>query len=250
MPEQPATAPTIERVAYLIDGAEYEGVLVTQPGASGDYPLILHAPNFLGLNESAIDRARLLARNDRNVFVVDIYGRDKRPVDMEAAFAIMAALEKEPLQVRARMHGALLAAKRAILDRYGAEPLRAVAIGFCFGGGNVLELARSGAGLDAFIAVHGSLETSMPAEPGAVRAPVLIAHGAADPLVRKAARDAIEQELDAAGATWSMLLFGGVLHAYTELDVPESPVSRPDPVATASTYRAVDELIARVCGPA
>jgi dienelactone hydrolase len=99
---------------------------------------------------------------------------------------------------------------------------RRAAIGFCFGGGNVLELARDGADIAAAVSIHGDLKTALAAKKGAVKANLLVTHGAPDPVTPKEHRDLFEAEMDAAGAKWQMLVFSGVLHAYTDQgsDVP------------------------------
>src|SRR5690606_13034635 len=93
---------------------------------------------------------------------------------------------------------------------------RVLAAGFCFGGGNVLELARSGARLDGVGTFHGDLKTRRPADPGAITCPILITLGTIDPAVPKADRDAFEEEMTEAGAKWQMLLFSGVVHSFTD----------------------------------
>jgi dienelactone hydrolase len=87
---------------------------------------------------------------------------------------------------------------------------RRAAVGFCFGGGNVLELARDGADLAAAVSIHGDLKTALPAEQGRVKAALLVVHGAPDPVAPKADRDAFEAEMNAAGAKWQMVVFSGV----------------------------------------
>ncbi len=84
-------------------------------------------------------------------------------------------------------------------------------MGFCFGGGNALELARSGASLDAVVSLHGDLQTTMPAKPGDIKAAVFVIHGSKDPVAPKADRDALEAEMDGVGANWQPLDFGGRL---------------------------------------
>ena len=101
------------------------------------------------------------------------------------------------------------------------------AIGFCFGGGNVLELARDGGDLHGVVSIHGDLKTAAPAAKGAVKASLLVLHGVPDPVVPKEHRDAFESEMDAAGAKWEMVLFSGILHAYTDRRTPTCRASPP-----------------------
>lgn len=237
-----------DRVSYKQDGQEFESVLLTRGAAYDAHTLMLLVPNFTGMNTRAVDRGKQFAEVDRDVFVVDIYGAGTRPKSFDEAFEAMQSLEQKPLDVRRRMIQALDVARQGFQHRHGRRPSRVAAIGFCFGGGNVLELARSGADVDAVVSIHGSLLTGLPAEMGTIKAPILIAHGAADPVVPKSHRDAIEQELTDAGAKWSMLVFGGVRHAYTDDDMPPTEASAFDAHATAQTYKALEEFIRKSSG--
>ncbi len=117
------------------------------------------------------------------------------------------------------------------------------AVGFCFGGGNVLELARSGADLDAVVCLHGDLATTMPAKKGDIKAAVFVIHGSKDPVSGKADRNALEDELDGAGANWQMLDFGGRLHSFAEEETDMPGVAKYDAGAAHQTYRMLDDFI-------
>src|SRR5262249_32458752 len=118
------------------------------------------------------------------------------------------------------------------------------AVGFCFGGGNVLELARDGTDLHAVVAIHSDLKTEAPARAGDVKAKLLVIHGTPDPVVPKADRDAFEAEMDAAGAKWQMLLFSGILHAYTDEDSNMAGVAIYCENASRPTYARTHGFIA------
>src|SRR5690242_197441 len=111
-------------------------------------------------------------------------------------------------------------------------------------GAPVLELARDGADLAAAVSIHGDLKTALPAEKGSVKAALLVIHGAPDPVTPKADRDAFEAEMDAAGAKWQMLLFSGILHAYTDEDSNMAGVAVYDEHATRQTYALTHGFIA------
>src|SRR5262249_29074305 len=117
------------------------------------------------------------------------------------------------------------------------------AVGFCFGGGNVLELARSGADLDAVVCLHGDLATSMPGKKGDIKAAVFVIHGSKDPVAPKADRDALEAELDGAGANWQTLDFGGRLHSFSEEETKKPGVAEEHASAAHQTYRMLDDFI-------
>jgi dienelactone hydrolase len=121
---------------------------------------------------------------------------------------------------------------------------RRAAIGYCFGGMNVLDLARAGADVAAVVSVHGVLATSLPAQKGDIKAAVLVLHGAADPISPKAHRDAFEAEMDAAGARWYSLTFGNVVHAYTDAGANMPPIAKYDEPATRHGYTLAHAFIA------
>ena len=210
-----------EIIKYAMGSLTAEGALVYDETVSGKRPAVLMAPNWLGMTDQAIERAKLVAGDRYVVFVADMYGQGTRPADFGEAAALANPLRENAVEQRTRI--------RAAYDTMVAEGTRRnlidsrrAAIGFCFGGGNVLELARDGADLAAAVSIHGDLKTAQAAKKGAVKAALLVTHGAPDPVVPKADRDAFESEMDAAGATWQMLVFSGALHAYTDqgFDVP------------------------------
>ena len=121
---------------------------------------------------------------------------------------------------------------------------RRAAVGFCFGGGNVLELARDGADIAAAVSIHGDLKTAQAAKKGAVKAALLVTHGAPDPVAPKADRDAFESEMDAAGAKWQMLTFSGVYHAYTDQGSDVPGVAGWHEPACRQTYTLTHQFIA------
>jgi dienelactone hydrolase len=120
---------------------------------------------------------------------------------------------------------------------------RRAAIGYCFGGSNVLDLARTGAEVQAVVSVHGVLATPMPAKKGDIKSAVLVLHGAADPVSPKAHRDMFEAEMDAAGARWYALYFGNVMHAYTIPEANSPPVAKYDEPATRHGYTLAHAFI-------
>jgi dienelactone hydrolase len=225
----------VESIKYSAGGLTFQGELIYDESVTRPRPAVLLAPNWLGVTSDAIERGKLLAADRYVVLVVDMYGEGRRPASFDEAPSFANPLRADPIEVRRRMAAALetlLAEgkRRGLLNDHRA------AIGFCFGGGNVLELARSGADIHAVVSIHGDLKTSAPANKGEVKAAVLVAHGAPDPVAPKADRDAFEAEMDAAGAKWQMLLFGGILHAYTDVGVDIPGVAKYDELATKYTY--------------
>jgi len=233
----------VETIRYPMGKLTAQGALVYNETAAGKRPALLMAPNWLGVTEAAIERAKLLAGNRYVVFVADMYGEGTRPADFPAAAALANPLREDAPEQRRRILAAFdamvaEATRRNLIDN------RRAAVGFCFGGGNVLELARDGVDFAAAVSIHGDLKTAQAARPGAVKAALLVTHGAPDPVAPKADRDAFEAEMDAAGAKWQMLTFSGILHAYTDEgdDVPN--IAAWDEPATRQTYAVTHQFIA------
>jgi len=233
----------LEPISYTMGPLIAEGVLVYDENISGRRPAVLMAPNWLGVTDKAIERARLVAGDRYVVFVADMYGQGTRPADFPAAAALANPLRANAAEQRRRVR-ATYDAMVAEGSRRDLTDGRRAAIGFCFGGGNVLELARDGADLAAAVSIHGDLKTAAPAKPGAVKAALLAAHGAPDPVGPKADRDAFEQEMDAAGAKWQTLVFSGVLHAYTDQGADVHGVAAWNELACRQTYALAHQFIA------
>ncbi len=240
---QPGQFMKTEVITYSAGGLTAEGALVYDETISAKRPAVLVAPNWLGVTDNAIERARLVAGDRYVVFVADMYGQGTRPADFGEAAALANPLRDNAAEQRRRVRAAYdtliaEASRRDLIDG------RRAAIGFCFGGGNVLELARDGADLAAAVSIHGDLKTAAPVKPGAIKAALLVTHGAPDPVTPKADRDAFEQEMEAAGAKWQMLVFSGVLHAYTDEGRSVPGVAAWDEPATRQSYALTHQFIA------
>jgi dienelactone hydrolase len=232
-----------ETIQYPMGSITSQGALVYDDKVSGKRPAMLMAPNWLGVTDLAIERAQLLAGDRYVVFVADMYGARTRPADFGAAAALANPLRENATEQRRRIraaYDAMLAegARRNLIDGHRA------AVGFCFGGGNVLELARDGVDFAAAVSIHGDLKTAQAAKPGAVKAHLLVIHGAPDPVAPKADRDGFEAEMDAAKAKWQMLTFSGILHAYTDQGHDVPGVAAWDEPATRQTYALTHQFIA------
>ncbi len=205
----------VEKIIYSVDGADHEGALVYDKSVSKPRPALLMAPNYLGMSDKALDYGRRMAGDRYVVFVADMYGKGKSPAGREQAMPMATEVRADAAMQRRRIR----AAYDTMLAEVDSRKLgdgHILAAGFCFGGGNVLELARDGAKLDGVATFHGELKTRKPAEPGAIVAPILVLTGAADPVVPAEDRQNFEKEMVAAGAKWQMLLFSGVVHSFTD----------------------------------
>jgi dienelactone hydrolase len=233
----------VEHVTYELAGKKYVGALVYDDKVTAPRPALLMCPNWMGMRQQAVDRAALLAGDRYVVFAADMYGEGIRPKDFGEAAALANPLRDDPAEARRRVRAAYdtfikLAKQRGLINDQRA------AVGFCFGGGNVLELARDGAELQAAVAIHSDLKTNAPAKRGDIKAALLVIHGTPDPVVPKADRDAFEAEMDAAGVKWQMLLFSGILHAYTDEESDVAGVAIYDANASRQTYALTHGFIA------
>jgi dienelactone hydrolase len=232
-----------ERIKYPMGALTAEGALIYDENVSGKRPAVLLAPNWMGVTDTAIQRGELVAENRYVVFVADMYGAGTRPADFGEAAALANPLRADAIEQRSRVKAAFetmiaQAKKRSLIDD------RRAAVGFCFGGGNVLELARDGVDLAAAVSIHGDLKTALPAGKGTIKAALLVAHGALDPVAPKADRDAFEAEMNAAGAKWQMVIFSRVLHAYTDQGADVPGVAAWDEPATRQTYALTHQFLA------
>ncbi len=186
-------------------------------------------------------KARALAEAGYLAMVCDFYGA--QPADMDEAYRWANALTAEPTPYRARLHAALAALREA------APGLPMAAIGFCMGGQAVLELARDGADLALVASFHGLLETKAPAQPGAVKARILVCHGDADPLAPRAHVLAFWEEMDRARADWHFHSYAGTKHSFTNPETdPRNPALAYDASADRQSWAALLGLLEEVIG--
>lgn len=204
-----------EDIAYEADGARLVGTLIVDDSRAGRRPGVLVAPEGGGLVDLTKTMARRLAELGYVAFAMDYYGDGKPLADRNEVMPRINAFMAAPDTIRARAAEAL-----AVLARQPeTDPDRLGAIGFCFGGTTVLELARSGADVKAVVGFHSGLGTTRPAEPGVVRAKILTCIGYHDPIIPADQRLAFEREMDAAGVDWRMNVYGGAGHSFTNPNV-------------------------------
>ena len=170
------------KVDYQIDGEPYQGLLVYDEAVTEPRPGLLMVPNWMGVTDNAAEKAYRAAGTDYVVFVADLYGRDMRPADAKQASAAAGEVRADRALMRKRVNAALEVFKTQT-DRVALDTERLGAIGFCFGGTAVLELARSGTEIGGVVSFHGNLDTPDPEDAKAIRMPLLVLHGADDPYV-------------------------------------------------------------------
>jgi dienelactone hydrolase len=200
-----------EDIEYHADGARLVGYLAVDDSKAGKRPGVLIAPEGGGLVDLTKSIARRLAEAGYVAFAMDYYGDGQPLSDMSQVMPRINAFMADPSTIRSRAAEAL-----AVLARQPeTDAGKLAAIGYCFGGTTVLELARSGAELKAVVGFHSGLGTTRPAAAGAVRAKILTCIGFHDPIIPAEQRLAFEIEMDAAGVDWRMNVYGQAGHSFT-----------------------------------
>jgi dienelactone hydrolase len=199
-------------IDYRNEAVNLHGYLAFDETAAERRPGVLVFHEGLGLGDFAMARTRMLAELGYVALAADMFGERRQARNLQEVAKLVGDLRNEPQTLRARGRAAL--ATLAALPQVDAN--RIGAIGFCFGGSVVLELARDGADLKAVISFHGVLATRTPAVSGNVKASVLVCTGADDPLVPPEQIKAFEDEMRAADVRdWQVISYGNTLHGFT-----------------------------------
>ncbi len=233
---------TIERRTILHEGRGglFESLAVTDAAAVGTRPGLLLLPNILGTKEADFRYAERLAALGYAVLVADIYGQGKRTRRGDPDMGrFMAELNEDRALLRDRVHAAL-AQLKALPQVDGA---RTAAIGFCFGGKCVLDLARSGGDIAGGVSLHGVYDRP-PYPVAAITAKLLICHGWDDPIAPPDATVALAQELTDAGCDWQLHAYGHTGHAFTdqEAKMPDKGMAYNED-ADRRSFRAVVDFL-------
>ncbi|MBR1197751.1 dienelactone hydrolase family protein [Bradyrhizobium sp. AUGA SZCCT0240] len=197
---------------YRCDDVNLRGYLAWNDNAAGPRPGVLVFHEGLGLGEFAMERVRRLADLGYIALAADMFGDRRQASNLQQVATLVGGLRAEPEKLHARGRAAL-AAQANLPD---VDTSRLAAIGFCFGGSVVLELAREGADLKVVVSFHGVLATKMPAQPGRVKASVLVLTGAEDPLAPPDQVTAFENEMrEGHVRDWQVINYGNTLHGFT-----------------------------------
>jgi len=218
-------------VPYQDGDADLVGFL-TYDSAKSSAPGVLVVPQWMGLTEYEKGRARQLAELGYVAFCADIYGNGLVAKDAQEAGALAGKFRGgDRALFRSRVNAALKALKASPT----VDARRCGAIGYCFGGTGVLELARSGADVLGVVSFHGGLDSPSPADGKNVKGKVLVLHGADDPFTPKAEIAAMEKELKDAGVDYQLVFYSGAVHAFTQ------PMAGNDPSRGAAYHEKADK---------
>ena len=234
-------------VEYKDGDTVLEGYLSYDDTIKGKRPGILVVHAWLGLDDNARKRADMLAGLGYTAFAVDIYGKGVRPKSPGEAGKLAGMYKGDRKLLRRRVN----AGYTAMLAQPTVERDKTAAIGFCFGGTTVLELARSGTNVSGIVTFHGGLDSPAPADAKDIKGKLLVLHGAADPYESPADFAAFHKELADAKIDWQLVEYGGAVHCFTDqtagTDVTKGCAY--DPVADARSWAAMrsffDEIFAK-----
>ncbi len=242
-----SNAATVRDITWNIGDTEFAGHLVFEPGGE-KRPGLVMVPNWMGVNDAQVEKAKAIAARGYVVLVADVYGADLRPTNAEEAGAAAGGMYAQRDVLRARAAKAV-DVLRAQADAAPLDVTRIGGIGFCFGGSTVLELARAGSDIAGVVSFHGGLETSLPAQPDAVKASVLVLNGADDPMVKGEHIVGFQSEMRAAGADWQFVNFAGAVHCFAESDANWPPACLYHERSAKRAYRLMDDFFAEVFAP-
>ncbi|NNG46018.1 MAG: dienelactone hydrolase family protein [Deltaproteobacteria bacterium] len=206
-----------EPVQYVAGDTTMKGYLAYDNGFSGKRPGILVVHEWWGHNEYARKRARMLAGLGYVALAVDMYGEGKQARHPDDAGKFSGEIRKNMSLGRERF----LAARKVLQEHKFTDPKRIGAIGYCFGGSVVLQMARDGMDLAGVASFHGGLTTEAPAKPGSVKAKILVLNGADDKLIKPEQIEAFKKEMKTAGADFRFLSYPGAAHSFTNPDADD-----------------------------
>ena len=208
-----------ENIAYGSQDQPFEGFLAYESGLEGRRPLVLVAHTIRGRTTFEEEKAIALARLGYAAFAIDLYGKEHQGRPPEETRTLMAALDADRKLLLARMRLSLATAKGLPVVNQG----KVGAIGFCFGGKCVLDLARSGELLNGIVSFHGVYDPPGIVRDTPVECAVLVLHGWDDPLAPPGALQALAEELTQIAADWEINAYGHTGHAFTNplANIPE-----------------------------
>lgn len=224
----------IETLTYSLGDTTFHGYLA-DPEGSGRRPGVLIAHEAPGLNDHPKRRARMIAELGYVALAADLYGGGRVAGKGEDAQQLMAPLRENIPRLRQHVRAGF----DALAGRANVDPNRLGAMGYCFGGLAVLELARMGAPLAGVVSFHGILATKTPEDAKNITAKILVCTGAEDPLVPPAQVAAFSDEMTKAGVDWQVITYGGAKHAFTNPDANRPPALAYNAAADARSWEAM-----------
>jgi dienelactone hydrolase len=207
-----------EPVTYQDGETTMKGFVVYDDAVQGKRPGIVMVHEWWGITKHTRDEAQKFAQQGYTAFVADMFGDGKTADNPKDAGALLNSVMKDAKVMEARFN----AARTQLARHPSVDPARIGAVGYCFGGAVVLNMARAGADLAAVAGFHASLGLNTPAPaPGTVKAKIVILNGAEDPFVKREQYEVLKKDLDAAKADYRVIEYPGAVHAFTNPEATE-----------------------------
>ncbi len=199
-----------ENITYTGDNTTMHGYVVYDENKQGPRPAVLVVHEWWGLNDYAKSRARQLAELGYVAMAIDMFGNGKTADNPDDAGKLAGPFYEDTKMAKTRFDAAL----EKIKTYPQTDTARIGAIGYCFGGAQVLNAAKLGDNLKGVVSFHGNLNV-VPANKDLLKAEILVCHGAADPLVLQAEVDQFKKQMDSIGAKYEFKAYEGAVHAFT-----------------------------------
>jgi dienelactone hydrolase len=207
-----------EPVTYQNGSATMRGFVVYDDAVQGKRPGIVMVHEWWGITRHIRDEAQKFAQQGYTAFIADMYGDTRTADNPKDAGALSGLVMKDPKVMEGRFN----TARNQLAGHPSVDPTRIGAVGYCFGGAVVLNMARAGADLAAVAGFHASLGLNTPAPgPGTVKAKILVLNGAEDPFVKREQYEALKKDFDAAKAEYRIIEYPGAVHAFTNPEATE-----------------------------
>lgn len=198
-----------ENITYTGDGITMNGYVAYDSGSTDKRPVVLVVHEWWGLNDYSKSRAKQLAELGYLAIAIDLYGDGKNADNPDSAGKLATPFYQNPTMAKSRFDAAL-----AKIKTYPEAGDKIAAIGYCFGGAMVLNMAKLGDDLTGVVSFHGGL-AGVPADKNLLKAKILVCHGGADPFVPQKDVDQFRKQMDSIGATYTFKVYPGALHAFT-----------------------------------
>ncbi len=232
-----------QTVEYQQGDTMLEGYLAYDDAVAGKRPGVLVVHQWLGLTDYEKHRAEQLAALGYVAFCADIYGKGVRPKDTSEAGALAGKYKGDRALLRTRVNAGLdVLEKNPLVDT-----AHIAAIGYCFGGTAVIELARSGANIAGVVSFHGGLDSPTPADGKNIKCKVSVQAGADDPFQKPEDLAAFESEMRDAKVDWEITFYGGAVHSFTQPDPGfVNPGARYNEKADKRSWQAMKNFFAEI----
>ncbi len=233
-----------EVIEYKLGNTTLEGYLAYDDAKTGVRPGVVIVHQWRGLTENEKMRARMLAELGYVALAVDVYGKGVRPATSEEASREAGKYYADTKLLRERLQAGL----QTLLANKRVDAKRVAAIGYCFGGSAVLELARAGAPLAGVVSFHGGLKTSNPADAANIKGKVLVCHGAEDSYVPMADVQAFMEEMKAANVDYQFIAYSGAVHSFTQKEAGDDKTkgSAYNANADRRSWQAMKDFFAEI----